>query len=66
MDPCSLFFFHNVLINTFLRLFRVIKINKKIKAYVDFIGDVMLIDETYDDLLFRKLKTANRWQKGVV
>jgi len=40
--------------------------NRKLKSYVEFIGDVMLIDETYDELIFRKLKTASRWQKGVV
>lgn len=40
--------------------------NRKIKNYVEFIGDVLMIDETFDDLLFRKLKTANRWDKGAI
>ena len=46
----------------------MIKVNKKLKNYIDFIGDAMLMDETFDDLLFVKLRNAKHWmdQKGVV
>ena len=40
----------------------------KISDYLDFVGDVMLIEESYDQVLFRKLRLARHWrdQKGVV